>query len=81
MTDQQQIRSIEIVRVLGDVSATTIQRLLETGGTLGDLEIAYFCVMGDSDRQEGQLGPLAGKSAEMFDILIQDPVFAPTPDL
>lgn len=80
MANLEKLSLIDVVRLLGDVSATTVERIVETGGSCADLEIAYFCLMGDSDRQEGQLGPLAGKAAQIFDILGDDPVLAPVID-
>lgn len=69
----------DILRLLGDVDATTVERILETEGSLADLETAYFSLMGD-DRQEGQLGPLSGKASAILDILLKDPLFAPVDD-
>lgn len=79
MANPNRVNASDILRILGDVDATTVERILETEGSLADLELAYFSLMGD-DRQEGQLGPLAGKAAEIFDILLKDPAFAPTDD-
>lgn len=76
MANQDKATLIDIVRLLGDVSASTIERILATGGSCADLEIAYFCLMGEGDRREGKLGPLAGKAAQIFDILSEDPVLA-----
>ncbi len=80
MSNQASLSFVDVVRLLGDVSGSTIERVLETGGTCADLEIAYFCLMGDNDRQEGQLGALDGKTALIFDILRGDPMLAPVVD-
>lgn len=80
MANLEKVSLVDVVRLLGDVSATTVERILETGGSCADLEIAYFCLMEDGDRQEGQLGPLAGKAAQIFDILSGDPMLAPIID-
>lgn len=77
MSNQARLKALDVIRLLGDVDSSTVERILETGGTCADLEIAYFCFMGDSDRQEGQLGPLAGNAARIFDILKNDPILAP----
>ncbi len=69
----------DVVRLLGDVSDETVAAILATDATYADLEMAYACVMGD-DRQEGQLGPLAGTTARIYDILQEDPAFAPLND-
>lgn len=74
MANQDTANLIDVVRLLGDVSTSTVERILETGGSCADLEVAYFCVLGDGDRQEGELGPLAGKAAQILDILSEDPV-------
>lgn len=76
MANKDKATLMDVVRLLGDVSPSTVERILVAGGSCADLEIAYFCLMGDSDRQEGELGPLAGKAALIFDILSEDPVLA-----
>lgn len=69
----------DVVHLLRDVSDETAAEILATGATYADLEIAYACIVGD-DREEGQLGPLAGCAAQIFDILQDDPAFAPPED-
>ena len=76
MTNQNSVNFIDVVRLLGDINATTVERILGTGGSLADLEIAYFSLMGDNDRRGGQVGPLAGPAAKIFAILSEDPVLA-----
>jgi hypothetical protein len=66
----------DIVHILGEVSDGTVMAILASNGSYADLELAYACAMGD-DRQEGQLGPLAGAAARIYDILQDDPAFAP----
>ena len=66
----------DVVRLLRDVSDETAAEILAIGATYADLEIAYACIIG-GDREEGQLGPLAGNAARIYDILQDDPAFAP----
>lgn len=69
----------DVVHLLRDVSDETAAEILAIGATYADLEIAYACIIGD-DREEGQLGPLAGNAARIYDILQDDPAFAPPDD-
>ncbi len=80
MSEAAPLNAEDIKRLLGDVTGSTIEGILETGGTCADLEIAYLCLVGDDDRREGQLGPLEGKAAQIFDILANDPAIAPPND-
>lgn len=77
MVNHTRLNALDVIRLLGDVESSTVTSILGTGGTGADLEIAYFCLMGDNDRQEGQLGPLAGNAARIFEILRNDPLLAP----
>ena len=77
MANHTRLNALDVIRLLGDVESSTVARILETGGTGADLEIAYACFMGDNDRQEGQLGPLSGHAARIFEILRDDPMLAP----
>lgn len=77
MSNQARLTALDVTRLLGDVSDSTVERILDTGGTCAELDIAYFCFMGDNDRQEGQLGPLDGNAARIFEILRNDPMLAP----
>lgn len=79
MEKAETLKRDDLVRLLGDVSDETIAAILATGATYADLELAYACIMG-SDREEGQLGPLAGKAALIYDILQDEPAFAPLED-
>lgn len=77
MANNLRLNALDVIRLLGDVESTTVSSILATGGSGADLEIAYFCFMGDNDRQEGQLGPLTGNAARIFEILRNDPMLAP----
>jgi hypothetical protein len=76
MERSQFLKRDDVVRLLGDVSDETVAAILASGATHADLEVAYACIMG-SDREEGQLGPLAGGAARIYDILQNEPMFAP----
>lgn len=69
----------DIVHLVGDIDDETIAGILMTEATYADLEIAYACIMG-GDREEGELGPLSGAAAKIYDILQDDPAFAPAND-
>ena len=77
MAHQKHLTKSDVTRLLGDVSDQTVARIVEIGGSPADLEIAYFCFMGDDDRREGELGPLDGTAAKIFSILRSDPMLAP----
>lgn len=67
----------DVVQLVGNLDDETIAAILATEATYADLELAYACIMG-GDREEGELGPLAGAAARIYDILQDDSAFAPS---
>ena len=79
MPNPPTLKADDVITLVGDLNASTVAAIIATGATAADLEIAYACVMGN-DRQEGELGPLAGNAALIYDILQADPAYAPPAD-
>lgn len=55
----------EIRRLCGDVTDDRAARMIATGGTLDDLEVALAWRAGESDVMGDERKPLSGRAAEL----------------
>jgi hypothetical protein len=62
----------DIVGVCGDILDWKIEAIIDSGATLAELEVASAWVRGDDEVLGEEREPLAGTTAQVYDILITD---------
>ncbi|MEQ8507853.1 MAG: hypothetical protein RIF37_17960 [Rhodospirillaceae bacterium] len=66
----------EIAKILGDEREDKLVAVISTGATIEEIERAVIYVNGDGDILGKQEHPLIGAAADVYDILVQDDLFA-----
>lgn len=69
----------EIVRLVGDVDQMTISAIVETGASLAEIEQAAHWAAGDTVAR-AERHEMSGRAEAVYDLLMDDPAFAPAPD-
>ena len=59
----------DVRRLCGDVTDDTAARMIATGATVRDLEIALAWAAGESDVMGEERKPLTGHAAELYELL------------
>ena len=59
----------DIRRLCGDVTDGRAARMIATGATLDDLEVAVAWSAGESDVMGEERKPLTGRAAELYELL------------
>ena len=71
----KQITHDDILRLAGELGELKIASIMETGGTVGDLEEACALLSGDGEATGGRPADLSGPVAEIYDILTIEVTF------
>jgi hypothetical protein len=71
----QHLSHDEVVRLCGDLQDSTVQAIVDSGGTVADLEIALAWAGGEDDIMGEERKPLEGIPATIYDVLTRDPEF------
>ena len=69
----------EVRRLVGDIERLRIAEVLETGATVGDIEIALAWAAGESDVMGEARQPLAGRAALVYEIIFGDTEYPEQP--
>ena len=59
----------DVRRLCGDVTDDRAARMLATGATVRDLEVALAWSAGESDVMGDERTPLSGRAAELYELL------------
>ena len=59
----------DVRRLCGDVTDETAARMIATGASVGDLEVALAWSAGESDVMGDERKPLTGHAAELYELL------------
>jgi len=59
-------------RLCGDLLDTTVAAIVETGGSVADLEAAMAFIYGESDTMGEERRPLSGAAALIYDLIIAE---------
>jgi hypothetical protein len=71
----QQLTYDEVLRLCGDLQDSTAQAIVNSGGSVSDLEIALAWAGGEDDVMGEERKPLEGIPAVIYDILSRDREF------
>ena len=70
--DKSGLSHAEITRICGDLLDGQVQAILATGASLEELEEAVAYASGEDDIMGEERKPLAGRVAQIYDILTRD---------
>ena len=59
----------DVRRLCGDVTDDRAARMISTGATVNDLEVALAWSAGESDVMGEERKPLSGRAAELYELL------------
>ena len=62
----------EIVEVCRDIADWKVARILDTGASVADLEVAVHYAQGESDVLGAARVPLEGRAATVYELLVAD---------
>ena len=69
----------EVRRLVGDIESIRIDEIVATGATLAEIEVALAWAAGESDVMGEERRPLAGRAAQVYEIIAGDTEFPDEP--
>jgi hypothetical protein len=69
----------EVRRLVGDIERIRLEEIIETGASIADIEVALAWAAGESDVMGEERKPLAGKAAQVYEIIAGDSEFPEEP--
>jgi cytochrome c553 len=69
----------EVRRLVGDIERIRLEEILATGATLAEIEVAVAWAAGESDVMGAARQPLAGRAAQVYEIIAADSEFPEAP--
>jgi hypothetical protein len=82
MSNGRQVEALsadEVRRLVGDTERIRIEEIIATGATFEEVEVALAWAAGESDVMGEERLPLAGRAAEVYEIIAGDAEFPEEP--
>lgn len=69
----------EVRRLVGDIERIRLEEIIAIGATLAEIEVALAWAAGESDVMGEERQPLAGRAAQVYEIIAGDTEFPDEP--